>query len=123
MMVRYADDAVFVFDDRKAAEIFKAALAQRFAEYGLRLNEEKSAVVEFGPKSGKIISFVGFALYWGKTRITKVTLKIKTLPERLRRAVQKFTAWIKEARNCYPLKDLWRKAAAKLRGHYNYYAL
>jgi group II intron reverse transcriptase/maturase len=122
-MVRYADDAVFIFDDLKVAEKFQVELAQRFAQYDLKLNQEKSGIVEFGPKSDGIIGFVGFILYWGKTRITKITLKIKTAPERLRRAVQKFTDWIKDARNRYPTKELWKKAAAKLRGHYNYYAV
>jgi RNA-directed DNA polymerase len=122
-MVRYADDAVFVFDDLKIATKFKAELVPRFAEYGLKLNEEKSGVVEFGTKSTGIISFVGFVLYWGKSRIHKVALKIKTAPERLRRAVQKFTDWIKASRNRYPTKELWKRAAARLRGHYNYYAV
>ena len=39
-MVRYADDAVFIFGDVKIAEKFKAELAQRFAEYGLKLNDK-----------------------------------------------------------------------------------
>lgn len=122
-MVRYADDGVFIFGDRKVAEMFKANLTKRFAEYGLKLNEEKSGIVEFGPKAGGIIGFLGFVLYWGKARMTKVTLKVKTAPERLRRAVQKFTDWIKAARNRYPTKELWRRAAARIRGHYNYYAV
>ena len=122
-MVRYADDAVFVFDDLKVAEKFKAELAQRFAEFGLKLNEEKSGIVEFGPKSGGIISFVGFVLYWGKARITKTALKIRTAPTRLAKAVQKFTDWIKDARNRYPTRELWKRTAARLRGHYNYYAV
>jgi len=122
-MVRYADDAVFVFDDLKLAEKFKSALAERFAEYGLRLNEEKSGVVELGPKSRNVINFVGFALYWGKAGLVKTCLRIKTASERLRRAIDKFTEWIKEVRNQFPLKELWKRAAAKLRGHYNYYAV
>ncbi len=122
-MVRYADDAVFVFDDIKAAKKFKAELALRFAEYGLKLNEDKSGVVELGPKSGGVIGFLGFILFWGKTRITMTTLKFKTAPERLARAVQKFEAWIKEARNRFPMKELWKRAAARMRGHYNYYAV
>ena len=122
-MTRYADDAVFVFDDLKVAEEFKTQLTNRAAEYGLKLNEEKSGLVEFGPKSGTVISFVGFVLYWGKTRITKTTLKIKTAPERLRKAVQNFTDWIKDVRNRLPTREIWKRAAARLRGHYNYYAV
>lgn len=122
-MVRYADDAVFVFDDLKIAEDFKAKLAQRFAQYGLKLNDDKSGIVELTPKSGATIGFVGFVLHWGRARINKVALKIKTAPVRLARSVQKFAEWIRKAANRFPTKALWKQAAARLRGHYNYYAV
>jgi len=122
-IVRFADDAVFVFDDLKTAEGFKAKLTQQFAKYGLKLNADKSGIVELTPKSGKTIGFVGFTLYWGKARVVSKTLKLKTAPERLARSVVKFTDWIKEAANRLPTKELWKRAAARLRGHYNYYAV
>lgn len=122
-MTRYADDAVFVFSDLNRAKEFKIALAERFKLFDLTLNEDKSGIVEFGPKSKGVISFVGFILYWGKTRITKTTLKIKTASQRLARAVQSFDDWIKEVRNRLTTKEIWKRAKAKLRGHYNYYAV
>lgn len=122
-IVRYADDGVFIFDDLRIANEFKTALSKRFAEYGLKINEDKSAVVEFGPKSKSIISFVGFTLYWGKTPFTKTILRIKTAPKRLQKAVQNFRDWIKDVRNRLPSKKIWARAAARLRGHYNYYAV
>jgi len=122
-IVRYADDAVFVFNDLPTATQFKAALSHRFSEYGLKLNEDKSAVSEFGPKSKSIISFLGFVLYWRKTIFTKSTLQIKTAPARLQKAVQNFRDWIKSARNRLPTKKIWTLTAARLRGHYNYYAV
>lgn len=123
-MIRYADDAVFIFDDLTVAEKFKAALNERFAEYGLKVNEDKTGVVEFGPKTkGGIIGFVGFILYWGKSRITKATLKVRTAPERYKRAIQNFLGWLKANCNRLPTKALWQSIAARLRGHYNYYAV
>ena len=122
-MVRYADDAMFIFDDLKRAQKFHHEVAQRFAEYGLKLNADKSGIVEFGPKSHGVIGFVGFVLYWGKARFTKTALKIKTAGQRLSRAVDKFTDWIKAARGRHPIKVLWKRAAARMRGHYNYYAV
>lgn len=123
VMSRYADDAVFIFDDLKTADEFKMALARRFAEYGLKLNEDKSGIVELRPKSKALISYVGFCLYWGKARLTKTALKIKTAPWRLQRAIQNFRDWIKSVRNRLPTKEIWKRAAARLRGHYNYYAV
>ena len=122
-MVRYADDAVFVFDDLTVAENFKKELAKRFAEFDLKLNTEKSGLVELGPKSGNMINFLGFGIYWGRMSFSKIGLKVKTAPDRLRKAVQNFTDWIKQARNRYPLHELWKRAGAKIRGHYNYYAV
>ena len=122
-IVRYADDAVFVFDDLTVALKFKAALSGRFADYGLKMNEDKSTVVEFGPKKKGMIGFVGFMLYWGKARITKTTLKVQTAPERYKRALQNFKEWIKSVRNRMPTRELWKRISARLRGHYNYYAV
>lgn len=31
--------------------------------------------------------------------------------------------WIKQVRSRLPLDEIWEKAAAKLRGHYNYYGV
>ena len=122
-IVRYADDAVFVFDDLKTATDFKDQLHKRFAEYGLKMNEEKSGIVELTPRSDGIIGFVGFVLYWGKSAITKRTLKIRTAPERLQRALQNFRDWIKLVRNRLPTAQIWKRTASRLRGHYNYYAV
>lgn len=122
-MVRYADDAVFIFDDIKIADRFQAALAERFASYGLKLNADKSSSVELKPRLSGQISFVGFALYWGRTRLRGDLLKVKTLPERYARAVQSFERWMKAARNRYTTSQLWVRIAARLRGHFNYYAV
>jgi group II intron reverse transcriptase/maturase len=122
-MVRYADDAVFIFDDRKKAEEFQTALKARFAEFGLKLNDDKSNVVELGPKNKGMVSFVGFILYWGKTRISRTTLKVRTALERHNRAIQSFKEWIKTNRNRLPTRVLWQRIAVRLRGHYNYYGV
>lgn len=123
-IVRYADDAVFIFNDLKVAERFKAELSERFRDYGLKMNEDKTGVVEFGPntKSG-IIGFVGFILYWGRAGLTKTTLKVRTAPDRYKRAIQTFQSWLKAKYNRLPTKELWKQVAAKFRGHYNYYAV
>lgn len=122
-MVRYADDAVFVFDDRQRAEKFQHAMTQRFAEFGLKLNLEKSGLVELQPKKGNVITFLGFDLYWGRARISKSVLRFRTTAKRLAKAVQNFVDWIKAARNQFPARELWKCATARIQGHYNYYAV
>lgn len=62
-LVRYADDAVLVFETERDARRVLEVLPKRFAKYGLRLHPEKTRLVEFvsperrtdppdGPKQG-----------------------------------------------------------------------
>jgi len=123
-IIRYADDAVFVFSDHEAAKSFRDELEARLAEYGLKLNADKSGIRKFGPKDKTgDLPFVGFCLYWGRTWTGKPFLKAKTLPKRLARAIQTFKEWIKENRHRYKLDVLWEKARVKIIGHYNYYGV
>lgn len=121
--VRYADDAVFVFDDEQDAHAFREQLAARLAEAGLRLNLDKTRIVPFSARAPRgTISLLGFELYWGRWRNRRV-LKVKTLPKRLHRAMQNFLLWIKAVRNRKALTTLWSEAAVKLSGHYHYYGV
>jgi len=123
-MVRYADDAVFVFTNEQDAHNFQQALQNRFQEWGLKLNLEKSGIRKFNRKEPDgDISFLGFTFYWGKTGKHKTLLKVKTTPKRLVMCIQRFKEWIQFERGRKKLKDLWQLATAKLRGHYNYYGV
>lgn len=123
-MVRYADDAVFVFKDSTTAEKFRTALVQRLAEGDLKLNLDKSAIVPFSRHSPQgTIAFLGFELYWGRDAARQKVLKLKTQPKRLSRSISDFTDWIKVSRNRMNLDKLWSLARSKLVGHYNYYGV
>jgi group II intron reverse transcriptase/maturase len=123
-IIRYADDAVFVFSSNEKAQEFRLALEARLAEFKLKLNAEKSGIRSFGPKDqAGDLPFVGFALYWGKAWHGKRYLKAKTHPKRLSRCIQSFKEWIKANRHRYKLDVLWEKAKAKIIGHYNYYGV
>src|SRR5260221_9701784 len=99
-MIRYADDAVFVFDDIAPAEKFRAALAERLAEGKLRLNLDKSSIVPFSRRNPQgTVAFLVFELYWGRNAARQRFLKLKTQPKRLSRSISAFTDWIKTARN------------------------
>lgn len=123
-MVRYADDAVFVFVDERTADEFRLALAARLAEAGLRLNLGKSGVVPFSKRSPKAtVPFLGFELYWGRDAARRKLLKLKTQPKRLHRSIQAFKEWVKLARNRMKLDKLWSLARAKLQGHFSYFGV
>ena len=52
-LIRYADDGVFGFTDRRDAQRLLTALHRRFGRYGLTLHEEKTRIVSFQqPGSG-----------------------------------------------------------------------
>jgi RNA-directed DNA polymerase len=123
-MVRYADDAVFVFADQATADEFRQALAARLAEAGLRLNLDKSGIVPFSKGAPKgTVSFLGFQFYWGRNAACRKTLKLKTQPKRLNRSIQAFKDWVKLARNRMKLDKLWSLARAKLQGHFSYFGV
>ena len=123
-MVRYADDVAFALAEDTDAAAFRKAVTHRVQDYGLRVNEEKSHVLVFTPRSGQAFSFAGFTFYWGRVRGSrKKRLRVKTDKQRLYRKIQTVKDWIKMYRNRLKLSEIWAAAAAKLRGHYNYYGV
>ena len=124
-MVRYADDAVFIFGDRVKADQFKRDLEEQLVTEGeLKLNMDKSRAVRFSSTYAKgDIPFLGFTFYWGRTVTLQKVLKVKTTPKRLGKSIEEFTDWIKKIRNRKPLDVIWKLAAARIRGHYNYYGV
>lgn len=130
-VIRYADDALAVFELETDAHRFMRALPKRLGRFGLRLNPHKTQVVAFGKiqvwrelGTGRRLAtfdFLGFTHYWGRSRNGKVRLKRKTSKKRLRRALGAINQWLKENRNRLKLPDLWRTIALKMRGHFNYF--
>lgn len=122
VIVRYADDAVFMFSKEQQAKDFLVALRSRLAEYKLSVNEEKTAIIDFSKRKENIFSFLGFTFFWNKRKgWNKINLVIKTQKEKLVKKTQEFTEWLKLNRSRLSRKEIWSITAAKLRGHYNYY--
>lgn len=130
-LVRYADDFVMGFERLEDARRVERELVARFATYGLQVNEEKSRLVPFkrpshfgrppseGPGS---IDFLGFTIYWGKSRRGYNIPKVKTSKSRFRRALEGIKEWGKEHRH-KPIREQWTKLNEKLRGHDAYYGV
>jgi group II intron reverse transcriptase/maturase len=126
-MIRYCDDAVFVFSSADRATEFMSALKERMQTLGkLNLNADKSGLLPFSSSNPKgQLPFVGFCLYWGQSTKNKKKklLKVKTAPKKLGKSIEAFADWIKSVRYKYRLDAIWDMAAAKLRGHYQYYGV
>lgn len=122
-MIRYADDMVFCFRDEDKARDFRLALKNRLEDYGLKLNEEKTKIVQFNKGTHTAFHFLGFTFYWGKDRKHNDCLKVKTQSEKLSSKVVEMNQWLKQMRNRISLGKLWHELGLKLNGHYAYYGM
>jgi RNA-directed DNA polymerase len=83
VLVRYADDFVFVFARKEDAERVLAVLPKRFGKYGLTLHPDKTRLVPFrrpdrddGNDGGHgTFDLLGFTHHWGLSRNGKWVVK------------------------------------------------
>jgi group II intron reverse transcriptase/maturase len=122
IIVRYADDAVFLFSKQETAERFMEDLEERVLSYTLSLNMDKTEVVDMHKNKNKDFTFLGFTFYWGrKFSLTQKVLKVKTHKKTLHKKIQEFQAWIKQIRNKVKTTKIMGIIKVKLIGHYNYF--
>ena len=129
--VRYADDAVLVFEHEDDARRGLAVLAKRLEKYGLRLHPDKTRMVEFGrPSKSKrggsqrerSFAMLGFTHDWGRSRKGRWVVKRKTAKDRLSRALRGIGQWCRQHRH-WKLREQQAALSRKLRGHYAYYGI
>jgi RNA-directed DNA polymerase len=133
-LIRYADDAVMLFEHEQDARRVMEVLPKRFGKYGLTLHPEKTRLVPFkrpttpsgdDDRGGSPGTFdlLGFTHHWARTRRgTAWRLLQRTAKDRFRRAVVKANRW--QARHRHDrVKDQHRTLSSMLRGHYVYYGL
>jgi len=133
-LVIYADDFVATFQYKEDAERFLEAVRERFAEFGLELEKNKTRLVEFGKfaeenRKGRgddrpeTFDFLGFTHYCSKSKKTgRFRMKRKTSKKKLRAKLAEMNDWVRKNRHL-PIKDLTDALNLKLRGHYQYYGV
>ncbi len=131
--VRYADDLVFVFQDKHDAEKFYKVLPKRLNKYGLELHLDKSQLIESGKKAaaraaklGKKLStykFLGFQCYWGKTMKGFWRLKYASRGDRFRNTLKRFRKYLRENLNSKDTKRLLEVVNLRVQGWINYHAI
>jgi group II intron reverse transcriptase/maturase len=124
-LFRYADDGVICCEYESDATRIKEALGKRLAKFKLQLNEEKTKLVPFDKRKENqgTFDFLGFTIYWGRSRGKRVIPKLKTRGKTLNAKLKTVTQWIKQERNKRPLKDIWKSFCSKMRGHVQYYGV
>ena len=132
VLVRYADDAVLVFEREDDARRVMEVLPKRFARFGLRLHPEKTRLVPFaqpsqddhdgdGASPGSF-DFLGFTHHWARSLRGYWVAKQRTAKDRLSRALRRITAWCSANRH-EPVVAQRDALARKLHGHYGYYGI
>jgi group II intron reverse transcriptase/maturase len=128
-LVIYADDLVICCQYQKDALRIKSALGKRLQKYGLKMNEDKTKLVPFSKRKQKCgedqetFDFLGFTFYIGKSRKGFYLIKLKTNGKRFSAKLKKENDWARANRNKYSLSQLMKTAAAKVRGHVQYYGV
>lgn len=121
IIVRYADDAVFMFRTEEQASSFLEQLYQRVSLYGLELHPDKTQLIVFRNTERMQFDFLGFTFYWGTSNRKKHLLKVKTQKKKLHKKLQEFDHWVKEIRSQMKISEIWRLAQSKIQGHYQYF--
>jgi RNA-directed DNA polymerase len=100
-LVRYADDFVIGFETKDDAKRVMDALGERLGHFGLTLHPDKTRLLPFRrPPKGQAIGkgratfdFLGFTLYWARSRKGRPRMLCKTRRASLRRAIQSVYDW------------------------------
>ena len=132
-IVVYADDFVVCFQYKAEAEKFYDALKRRMEHFGLRLEEDKSRLLEFGRfaednrrKAGKgkpeTFNFLGFTHYCSKSRNGKFRVKRKTSRKKFVKKCREVHQRLKEMR-VLPVADIICKLNQILVGYFHYYGI
>lgn len=133
IIVRFADDFVAGFEFLGDAKQFLADLRQRFAKFGLELNEDKTRVIQFGRFAAErraerglgkpeTFDFLGFTHICAKTLDGRFFLKRITVSKRKRAKLKEVKDQLRRRRH-QPLPEQGRWLASVVRGHAAYYAV
>lgn len=126
-LVRYADDFVMVFQHEEDAKRVMETLPKRLARFGLEVSPEKTRLVRFGrPTDDRpppdTFDFLGFTLFWGKSRKGSQVVRWKTAKKRVARTLRSFWEYCRDHRHA-PIPEQHATLSRKLRGHYQYFGL
>ena len=130
MLCRYADDAVFGFERQDDAERVKRVLEKRLARFGLKLNHDKTRLLDFRnprwtPNSERrrgTFDYLGFTWYWRRTRRGSWMVACKTRRTRQTRIIRSVYDWCRGHRYL-SIGEQYATLARRVQGHYNYFGV
>jgi group II intron reverse transcriptase/maturase len=132
-VVRYADDFVMAFQKEQDARAMHRALAQRLADFGLKLHPQKTRVIEFGRFAGEnragrglanpeTFDFLGFTHIAGQDRNGRFQLKRRSSRKKRRAKLAQLKEECERRRHDHVREQhAWLRQV--LNGHYRYYGV
>jgi len=129
-LIRYADDLVMGFERQDDAERVMAVLQKRMGRYGLTLHPEKTRLLRFSRppreqpngKGPSTFDFLGFTVYWRRTKTGRWGMACKTRSARLRRATKAVWDWCRRYRH-EPIEVQHAALTRRIQGHFNYFGV
>jgi group II intron reverse transcriptase/maturase len=133
IMVRYADDSVYGFKSEETARGFLAAMQERLAKFGLKLNTTKTRLIEFGryaannrkrrgQEKPETFDFLGFTHCCSTTRKGKFKVLRLTVKKRMRAKMVQIRAELMKRRH-RPIAEVGRWLNRVVQGYLNYHAV
>jgi group II intron reverse transcriptase/maturase len=134
VVVRYADDFVIGFQSRHDAEVCLKELQKRFAQFGLKLHETKTRLIEFGrfaaenrkrkgQKRPETFDFLGFTHLCARRRSDdSFTVHRRSIAKRMRATLKAIRAKLRKRLN-RPLGETGRWLRRVVQGWMNYHAV
>jgi group II intron reverse transcriptase/maturase len=129
VLLRYADDFLIGFELQADAARVMEVLPKRLGRFGLTLHPDKTRLVPFQRPQGKdqgkgpaTFDFLGFTLYWRRTRRGRWEMWCKTRCARLIRAVRAVYDWCRRHRHL-PVEEQHAALKRRLQGHFNYFGV
>ena len=133
VVVRFADDIVMGFQHRDDAERFWADLRERFAQFNLELNDDKTRLIEFGRfaaenreaqglRKPETFEFLGFTHICAHDRGGRFKLKRVTSKKRMRTKLSAIKIELRR-RMHQPVPEQGEWLGQVVRGHLAYFAV
>jgi RNA-directed DNA polymerase len=129
-LLRYCDDFIIGFAREDDARRVQAVLGKRLGRFGLTLHPDKTRLLPLWcPSQGQqrghgpaTFDFLGFTLYWRRTRTGHWRMGCKTRRASLRRAKTSIYDWCRRHRHL-SIEAQHAALTRRLRGHFNYFGV
>ena len=133
IIVRYADDFIVGFEHESDARRFLDMMRERFKEFALSLNPQKTRLIEFGRTAAEnrkrrglakpeTFNFLGFTFICGKSRRGRFLVERKPRRDRMRAKLRAIKEGLRQ-RMHQPIPEQGKWLRTVVTGYYNYFAV